>query len=120
MPTEYIEVQNLKELNSALNNKKTKLIVLKPEKTKSFDLQAFKKAASSGKEFCVLFSDFLEASPLQRKKLFIKHFLLFKIAKKAGLEIKVLSGAEKELEKRSEQELDFFGKFLVSKSACKN
>ena len=107
MMSESVFVKNLKELNSALNNRKAKTVFLRPENVKSFDLQALKKCAESNKRFCVLFSDFLEASAMERKRLFQKHFALFRIAKKARLEIEVLDEKGKSM--------DFFAGFLGEK-----
>ena len=99
-------VENLKDLNRALGNKKLKLVRFKPDKKKSFDLQSIKKAAESKKEFYIDFSEFAHASEKQKKHLFEKHFQLFKLAKKAGLEIKVLD---------KEKEIVFFSEFLEAK-----
>jgi len=99
-------VENLKDLNRALGNKKLKRIRFKPERKKSFDLPSIKKAAESRKEYFVDFAEFRQANETQKKHLFEKHFQLFKLAKKAGLKIKVLD---------NEKELEFFSEFLEAK-----
>jgi hypothetical protein len=105
----FREARDLKELNSALQDRKAKAVLLMPGRSKSFDLQALKKAAESGKEFYVSFEEFLEAGQRERKELFKNFFSLFKIAKKAKLEIKMLgSGREQE------EELEFFAEFLAA------
>jgi hypothetical protein len=105
----FREARNLNELNAALQDRKLRAVLLKPERQKSFDLQALKKAAESGKEFYVSFEEFLEAGQRERKELFKNFFPLFKIAKKAKLEIKILGSG-----KESEDELAFFAEFLAS------
>ncbi|MEM0360187.1 MAG: hypothetical protein QXK06_02505 [Candidatus Diapherotrites archaeon] len=104
---EFREAKNLKELACLLQDKKTKKVLLRPENQKSFDLQALKKAAESGKEFYISFEEFLEGSQKERKELFKKFFALFKIAKKAKLQIKIVGSG-----KEPEEELGFFSEFL--------
>ena len=103
----FREVRNLAELNSALQDRKAKAVMLRPERSKAFDLQALKKAAASGKEFYVSFEEFLEADQRGQKELFKNCFPLFKIAKKAKLQIKILGSG-----KESGEDLEFFGEFL--------
>ncbi|MFH1234791.1 MAG: hypothetical protein V1493_04225 [Candidatus Diapherotrites archaeon] len=103
------EARDLKELNSALQDRKAKAVLLRPERSKCFDLQALKKAAESGKEFYVSFEEFLESDQRERKELFKNFFSLFKIAKKAKLQIKILGSG-----KESEEDLEFFAEFLAA------
>jgi len=107
MEDESVFVRDLRELNSALNNKKAKTVLCRPERVKSFDLQALKRCAASNKRFCVLFSDFLEASAAGRKRLFQNSFALFRVVKKAGLKIEIVG--------EDDDDLDFFAGFLGGK-----
>ncbi|GEM_PF-4757861 len=107
MKNENVFVQDSNELNSALNNRKAKTVFFRPRRVKSFDLQALKRCAASNKRFCVLFSDFLEASAAERKRLFQKHFALFRVAKKAGLKIEVVD--------ENGKNMGFFAEFLGEK-----
>ncbi|MCX6801495.1 MAG: hypothetical protein NT067_00120 [Candidatus Diapherotrites archaeon] len=103
----FREARDLAELNAALQDSKAKAVLFRSGRSKSFDLQALKKAAESGKEFYVSFEEFLEGDQRERKELFKNFFSLFKIAKKAKLQIKILGSG-----KESEEELEFFGEFL--------
>ncbi len=101
-------VHNLKELNKALSNKKAKQVQFKPERVKSFDVQALKKAADSEKEFFIDLSELANAERKEKSFLLRNYFLLFKTAKRARLKIEVRGTA-------AEEERKFFAEFLGGK-----
>jgi len=101
-------VRNLKGLNRALSNKKVKQVQFKPERVKSFDVQALKKATESGKEFFIDLSELASADRKEKSYLLRHYFLLFKTAKKARLKIGMKGNA-------GEKEKKFFAEFLGGK-----